>query len=710
MARRDLTRDEQQGLLDTAEAELAEAVNLAIQRFLTRVRRASLNQRSIVAAASEASPAMASLFTLGDAYGWWISEVDERITLAIRTIWHSVYRTYREGTVEETSLDGLEDYLAAVTDRLVRGLEPPLPEDAFNMVRVVIAQSAAEGWSSRDTADRIAAELSWVKDADYWARVRDEADDELDSILDPLGEPGSPIREAVKANDPRVLTLQNERTEAIKHLEAEQSHWNTRASRIARTESTAAHNFAALRALADEGVVEKRWVATNDARTRAAHRAADDETAPLLSPFVVGGYPMMFPGDPAAPPELTVNCRCTIVGAGPDLDAELSDLLDAEQITAAAYPRDGDGDGWIDDGKPSMRPAPPKKVRRDKWYGKPAPKPPVRPNPPRSGDVIEESFKRWKVDALIAVEAYEDPPEWWNAQGYGVRDRIVRYTQGLWGNLDNDDIRKALGERLVGEAERLRDRTAGLVSQAHAKADYAEKLLRYEKVLAKYAEDLRQWKRANGRALSGMTYTADIHHSLDAAEAWADDVFSDMQTDVLQYILTQYSRSSGNFNVALRNLHNKGLPLRDESAFLIGEMDRAMRPIPDDVIVRRDTTWPEFSGIMENLSPGSKLDQIVGSVYLQPAFMSTSLGPKAVQGTVTMRIKVPAGTPAAYLEPFTEYEGEYELLLARGLRLFIHSVTYEDDGGVLRPIVEAEVIPEHIPTEAITQEVVLDAA
>jgi SPP1 gp7 family putative phage head morphogenesis protein len=89
----------------------------------------------------------------------------------------------------------------------------------------------------------------------------------------------------------------------------------SRAETIARTitNSTmnqAAHQYAAALPL---GVVGGReWLAVHDDRTRETHRAADGQVAQMGAPFVVGGYPMQHPGDPAAPPEETVNCRCTV--------------------------------------------------------------------------------------------------------------------------------------------------------------------------------------------------------------------------------------------------------------------------------------------------------------------------------------------------------------------------------------------------------------
>jgi uncharacterized protein with gpF-like domain len=60
-----------------------------------------------------------------------------------------------------------------------------------------------------------------------------------------------------------------------------------------------------------EGIVgSKTWLAHHDQRTRPHHRLADGQTVPISSKFSVGGYAMEHPGDPTAPPQEVINCRC----------------------------------------------------------------------------------------------------------------------------------------------------------------------------------------------------------------------------------------------------------------------------------------------------------------------------------------------------------------------------------------------------------------
>lgn len=74
-----------------------------------------------------------------------------------------------------------------------------------------------------------------------------------------------------------------------------------RATLIARTETTRAANGASLIQAKESGVVKgKTWIATNDSRTRAEHRAMHGETVGVDEPFSNG---LQSPGEP--------NCRCT---------------------------------------------------------------------------------------------------------------------------------------------------------------------------------------------------------------------------------------------------------------------------------------------------------------------------------------------------------------------------------------------------------------
>ncbi len=60
------------------------------------------------------------------------------------------------------------------------------------------------------------------------------------------------------------------------------------------------------------GRLLKEWVSREDERVRPSHHEADGQQVPVASYFMVGGFPLLFPGDPSAPAQEVVNCRCSM--------------------------------------------------------------------------------------------------------------------------------------------------------------------------------------------------------------------------------------------------------------------------------------------------------------------------------------------------------------------------------------------------------------
>jgi len=94
----------------------------------------------------------------------------------------------------------------------------------------------------------------------------------------------------------------------------------SRAALIARTET---HNAASFANHAYHSTVEKdlgikmlkKWVATNDARTRSTHSQASGQTVDMSEDFIVGGVPMGYAGDSKGGAKNVINCRCVIIYA-----------------------------------------------------------------------------------------------------------------------------------------------------------------------------------------------------------------------------------------------------------------------------------------------------------------------------------------------------------------------------------------------------------
>lgn len=83
-----------------------------------------------------------------------------------------------------------------------------------------------------------------------------------------------------------------------------------------RTAATELQNAESLKELAGEGFTHKKWISHHDSKVRPSHLAANGQVVPTSATFSVGGYPLMYPADPSAPPHERENCRCVLVAVG----------------------------------------------------------------------------------------------------------------------------------------------------------------------------------------------------------------------------------------------------------------------------------------------------------------------------------------------------------------------------------------------------------
>ena len=138
--------------------------------------------------------------------------------------------------------------------------ESGLPVAVYNDVRDLLKRSIAEGWGDRKTKIELGRLLHTSKAKDettsaYAARLRSAA------------------RTAATAN--------------------------------------AAHRMATSDLAKKRGGL--RWMTVHDARVRPSHVEADGQIQELGHPYHVGKALLAYPGDPAGPPEETINCRCILI-------------------------------------------------------------------------------------------------------------------------------------------------------------------------------------------------------------------------------------------------------------------------------------------------------------------------------------------------------------------------------------------------------------
>lgn len=104
------------------------------------------------------------------------------------------------------------------------------------------------------------------------------------------------------------------------------------AIRAARTATTCAENAGRISSYerAEEMGIEmvQEWVATMDDRTRESHRILDGVQVGVGESWETENGPIAYPGDPAADPADTWNCRCSVRGRVKGFDGEKPDRWD----------------------------------------------------------------------------------------------------------------------------------------------------------------------------------------------------------------------------------------------------------------------------------------------------------------------------------------------------------------------------------------------
>lgn len=396
---------------------------------------------------------------------------------------------------------------------------------------------------------------------------------------------------------------------------------------------------------------------------------------------------------PTIPPNDVDAFLDAVVARKNRLQDDFNDLYDrAAKARAKALP------GW----KPT-KPARPAKASVASWQGAPAP---TMPEPPVEPDTshVTALFDPW----LVKVKGRY-------AQGPGKSAGKTLEQSNNWARIrrvidDHDEAalqeladRKYLDDALLAEGKRIIQ--AAKKAKADALVDYNRERDKWIRARKAWAKDMAAWRDANGiqDALLGMDEGVQRHKSTKEGTTWAEahwkmDGWTAQERTKLRY----YTSSSG-----ASSLNNTGRRLgeggRDPSAWgseaaTVKVIDKAMgkQPVTEDVIVNRGTGLDAFVlAVGRRAGSGDKaavLQELPGTVQREWGYLSTSVGDKAAfGGAALLKLRVPAGTRAAYVDAFSHFKGsEFELLLDRGTRYYVHAV-YESGG---RLIVEAEVVGE----------------
>ncbi|RLK22633.1 ADP-ribosyltransferase exoenzyme [Micromonospora sp. M71_S20] len=326
-----------------------------------------------------------------------------------------------------------------------------------------------------------------------------------------------------------------------------------------------------------------------------------------------------------------------------------------------------------------------------KWKGKPAPQPPDKPKPP----VPEKPrfLDGWVAKVKARYEAFAPGKKLEDSHNWALVEQVVN-EHSLYA-VEQLRLKSYIDWDLSQEAADLFGDYLEAVEAAESDADYLKALRSYKNRATRYKRYLAEWREANGGggALRGMDAPVERHSSHEEGEAWADRVFTRPGT-VEAAALNRYTGSDYTpWNTALRQTADKAAvpPGWEEDT---RNADAGMSAIPEDVIIHRGTDFLEFAfpdGTRTAYLPPPDPRELVGTVQTQHGYMSTSVGHRAAFYTkdVQLVIRMPAGHKGAYVNHFSQFAGEYELLVERSSSLFIHDVYRRGHQWV----VECEILP-----------------
>jgi len=194
----------------------------------------------------------------------WNTSMREFVNTTVKEVMGGAYSRLLGDGYRFDARPAVTAHLAEVRNRMVR-----TPDEVFDLIAADIAEGANRGDTIPEAAERI------------------------DEILDATETPRWRNRSTVVARTETLAALNRGRADAFDAVAQELTEAPEPGEEPVR--------------------FERQWLSTLDTRTRASHRTADGQRVGLNEPFNVGGFPLMQPGDPAGPPQETIQCRCTIL-------------------------------------------------------------------------------------------------------------------------------------------------------------------------------------------------------------------------------------------------------------------------------------------------------------------------------------------------------------------------------------------------------------
>lgn len=194
-------------------------------------------------------------------------------------------------------------------------------EDQREIIRDVMTRSIAQGINPRIQADEIKDFIGLtsrqMKSVENYRRLLQQ--NSLEALSRQLRDRrfDETVEEAHATNSSLTSGQINRMVERYAERQL-----NFRAETIARTEALRAvnqGNYEMLLQSVESGYIsqddlENEWVTAHDSRVRESHFSMEGQKRKLGEPFISGnGNRLDYPGDPSAPANDVINCRCVLV-------------------------------------------------------------------------------------------------------------------------------------------------------------------------------------------------------------------------------------------------------------------------------------------------------------------------------------------------------------------------------------------------------------